>query len=355
MPPPAEAGAGGAGTVEFEKHIRQYEATAVLQRIPRYLDIMCRHLTWRKLVNFFQVELDYRLARPVCRGKPWSAKIEPTNICNLQCPYCPREEAPYGLGMMPLARYKHLIEEIREHTFVIALHLWGEPLLHPELPEMIGYAVSRGLGTYISSNFNRLTEAQARKIIESKLDMLTICVDGADQESYQVFRKGGKLSRVLQNVQTFMRIRREMKSKSPFVELQFLATPKTGQEAARVKNLAGLLGVDSFRPKPVYPILVERAGTFTLPAGEEYFPITRRAKRKTCWWLWRTVTIAWDGSVLPCCRVMFASALGNVFQTAFAEIWNNERYQGLRRTFAGKDEGERPCSICHVPYTSIHG
>src|SRR4029077_10468875 len=91
-------GDSGRGTVEFDSHIRKYEASAVLQRVVRYLRIMCRHLTWKKLVNFFQIELDYRLARPVCRGKPWSAKIEPTNICNLQCPYCPREETPYGLG-----------------------------------------------------------------------------------------------------------------------------------------------------------------------------------------------------------------------------------------------------------------
>src|SRR6185369_2034887 len=132
------------------------EAKAVLKRVFRYLAIICRHLTWKKVINFIQIELDYLRVRPNCTGKPWSAKIEPTNVCNLQCTYCPREDPTYKLGMMSLDRFRYLINEIKEHPFIIAIHLWGEPLLHKELPNMIRYAVDSGIGTYVSSNFNRL-------------------------------------------------------------------------------------------------------------------------------------------------------------------------------------------------------
>ncbi len=342
-------------SVEFDSRIYRHEAKAVLKRVFRYVSIIGKYLTWAKIINFIKIELDYLLVRPTCTGKPWSAKIEPTNICNLQCTYCPREDTPYKLGMMPLERFQYLIDQIKEQTFIIALHLWGEPLLHKQLSEMIRYAADSGIGTYISSNFNRLTEAQARSIVESKLDMLTICVDGSDQDTYEVFRKGGHLSKVLENTETFMRIRNEMKSKYPYVEMQFLVTPQTEHEIPRVRRLAHSLGVDTFKAKPVYPIMVERKGEFFLPEGETYYPIKRRAKRKTCWWLWRTITIGWEGSVLPCCRVMFASSMGNVFQTSLAEVWNNPKYQALRRTFAKKAEGSKPCDVCHVPYTSMHG
>src|SRR5215213_369182 len=344
-----------AAPVEFDNRIYKYEGRAVLKRVFLYLSIIVRHLTWKKIVNFVNIELDYFLTRPVCKGKPWSAKIEPTNICNLQGTYCPREDTPYQLGIMSLERFQQLIDDIKDHTFIIALHLWGEPLLHKRLPEMIRYAVDSGIGTYISSNFNRLTEEQAREIVESKLDLLTVCVDGSDQDTYEVFRKGGKLSKVLENIETFIRIRNEMKSASPYVELQFLVTPKTEHEVERVKALAERLGVDTFKAKPVYPIMVERKGEYFLPEGEEFYPIKRRAKRKTCWWLWRTITIGWEGSVLPCCRVMFASSMGNVFRTSLSEVWNNQQYQGLRRTFVKGAEGKKPCDVCHVPYTSMHG
>lgn len=348
-------------SIKFDNRIYKHEAKAVLQRVFLYLGIIRRYVTLKKLVNFIRVEIDYRLARPVCKGQPWSAKIEPTNVCNLQCTYCPREDTPYGLGMMTLQQFRELIDQIKEHTLIVALHLWGEPLLHKELPQMIRYAEQSGVGTYISSNFNRLTEQQAREIIASKLDLLTVCVDGAEQNTYEVFRKGGKLSKVLQNVETFMRVRREMKSATPHVEMQFLVTPQTEDDIARVKRLAAQLGVDSFKAKPVYPIMVERKGEYVLPEGEEFYPVKRRAKRKTCWWLWRTVTIGWEGSVLPCCRVMFESSIGNVFQTRLSDIWNNEQYQALRNTFAGgskgngASQGASPCNVCHVPYTSIHG
>ena len=70
-PAPAPA----AAPVEFDNRIYRHEARAVLQRLFLYLLIIARYLTLRKLVNFLRVELDYRLARPVCKGRPWSAKI----------------------------------------------------------------------------------------------------------------------------------------------------------------------------------------------------------------------------------------------------------------------------------------
>ena len=341
--------------IEFDNRIFRHEAKAVLGRLFLYLRIIGKHLTARKLFNFICVELDYFFARPQCWGKPWSAKIEPTNICNLQCTYCPRDEAPYGLGSMSLENFQLLIDEIKNHTFLIAIHLWGEPLLHKKLPTMIRYASENGIGTYVSSNFNILSDRQARELIESRLDLLTVCVDGADQETYEVFRKGGAVSKVLKNVERFIEIRREMRSSTPHVEMQFLITPKTEKEIPRVRELARQIGVDSFKPKPVYPIMVERNGTFFMPAGEQYHPQKRRARRKACWWLWRTITIGWDGSVLPCCRVMFASSIGNVFQKPLAELWNSGRYQELRRTFARGEKGASPCNVCHVPYGSMHG
>lgn len=341
--------------MDFDHAVYRYEARAVGQRMLLYLRIAARHLTWTKLRNFIDTEIDYRLAREVCKGRPWSAKIEPTNLCNLDCTYCPRADAPYGLGRMPLDTFSRIIDEIKSHTFIVALHLWGEPLLHRQLPDMIRYAVDNGIGTYISSNFNLLTREQAAALIASRLDLLTVCVDGSDQASYEVFRKGGTLSKVLRNIELFLEVRAEMRSSKPFVELQFVVTPQTQDDVARVRALARELGVDSFKAKPVYPILVESKGEFVLPSGEQYYPIRRRSRRKTCWWLWRTITIGWDGSVLPCCRVMFSSAVGNVVTERLGEVWNNERYQQLRSTFRAGRAGARPCNICHVPYTSIHG
>lgn len=340
---------------EFDHRIYEYESRAVFQRLVLYLRIVYRHFTLKKLINFLRIERDYLLARPVCKGKPWFLKIEPTNVCNLECTYCPRDDTPYGLGMMPLERFESLIDEIKDHTFIVALHLWGEPLLHKQLPAMINYSVRKGIGTYVSSNFNKLSEEQAREIIKSKLDLLTVCVDGGEQGTYEVFRKGGQLSKVLYNIRLFMKIREEMNSSSPYVEMQFLVTPQTQHEIPRVKQLAGELGVDCFKAKPVYPIMIESTGRFSLPAGEHFYPIKKRAHRKTCWWLWRTITIGWEGSVLPCCRVMFAKAKGNVFAAPLSQIWNGEEYQALRRTFVKGEQGRSPCDVCHVPYGSIHG
>src|SRR3954467_8714203 len=102
----SETGRDSSLPVEFDSRIYKHEARAVLMRVFRYLSIIGRHLTWKKVINFIRIELDYLLVRPHCTGKPWSAKIEPTNVCNLQCTYCPREDTPYKLGMMSLQSFQ---------------------------------------------------------------------------------------------------------------------------------------------------------------------------------------------------------------------------------------------------------
>ena len=54
--------------------------------------------------------------------------IEITNICNLQCPFCPphNRENKY----MTFEEFKTILDKIKPYTKHIYLHVKGEPLLH---------------------------------------------------------------------------------------------------------------------------------------------------------------------------------------------------------------------------------
>ena len=72
------------------------------------------------------------------------------------------------------------------------------------------------------------------------------------------------------------------------------------------------------------------------------------AKRKrTCPWSFYSTFITVDGYVTPCCIRMDKDVFyfGNVFQTAFAEIWNNEKMRRFREANI-KDLPNPVCDLC---------
>ena len=61
--------------------------------------------------------------------------IEISNICNLQCSFCP--EVIRDKQKMDLSLFETCIQQVAPLTDQVCLHLMGEPLLHPNLQEMV--------------------------------------------------------------------------------------------------------------------------------------------------------------------------------------------------------------------------
>ena len=78
------------------------------------------------------------------------AYIEITNICNLACSFCPGTKRPGR--MMSAAEFRRLAEKLRGHVKYIYLHVMGEPLLHPELEDILAAAGEMGFKVCITTN-----------------------------------------------------------------------------------------------------------------------------------------------------------------------------------------------------------
>ncbi|MEI7905183.1 MAG: radical SAM protein, partial [Candidatus Firestonebacteria bacterium] len=82
---------------------------------------------------------------------PRIVAIEPTSLCNLKCTMCPvhssgGKENKRAAGMMKFGLYKRIINQLPEKEKVnLVLHGYGEPLLHPEIAEMVAYAKKAGI------------------------------------------------------------------------------------------------------------------------------------------------------------------------------------------------------------------
>ena len=83
--------------------------------------------------------------------------LEITNICNLDCVFCPKTERK--LGKMTSVQYDAILKKISGEVKFLYFHLMGEPLLHPLLPEFIEKAKGKGFVPVLTTNGTLLEKA----------------------------------------------------------------------------------------------------------------------------------------------------------------------------------------------------
>ena len=76
--------------------------------------------------------------------------IEITNVCNLQCDFCPTTKRKSAFMKVDL--FSKILDQIKGHTEYIYLHVKGEPLLHPELDKLLDISYEKGFKVNITTN-----------------------------------------------------------------------------------------------------------------------------------------------------------------------------------------------------------
>lgn len=97
--------------------------------------------------------------------------IEITNVCNLNCSFCPQSNR--DKKFMSVEDFKIIINKIKDYTNNIYLHVKGEPLLHPDLKELLEIAKSNNLEVNITTN-GRLLKEKIDLINCSKIRQINI-------------------------------------------------------------------------------------------------------------------------------------------------------------------------------------
>lgn len=316
-------------------------------------------LTPRRLWNAGRVLSSYYVSkwtrRPVQWGQPISISFEPTTSCNLRCPECPSGLRAFTreTGMLKKDFFSETIDQLASDLMYLTFYFQGEPYLNPSFLDMVQYASKKGIYTATSTNAHYLTEANARKTIESGLDRLIISIDGTTQDVYQQYRVGGQLDKVLQGARNIVKWKKELKSRTPFVIFQFLVVKPNEHQMDDVKRLAEEIGVDDvwFKTAQVYDYENDPHGLIptkdkysryrTNPDGSHTF---KNSLDNQCWRLWHSPVITWDGLVVPCCFDKDAQhRLGDLKSKPFKEVWHNKEYVHFRTQLL---KGRKNIDIC---------
>lgn len=292
--------------------------------------------------------------KPVQWGLPISISFEPTTSCNLRCPECPSGLRAFTrpTGMLDNQFFRQTIDELHKELLYLIFYFQGEPYLNTAFLDMVKYASSKGIYTATSTNAHYLTDANARKTVESGLDRLIISIDGTTQDVYTQYRVGGHLDKVIAGAKNIVKWKKELHSKKPFVFFQFLVVKPNEHQIEDIKKLAAEIGVDEVRFKTAQVYDYEE-GNRLIPTIDKYSRYHRNddgtysIKNKLsdhCWRLWHSPVITWDGLVVPCCFDKDAThRLGDLKNSSFKTLWHNDNYVRFRSQII---KGRKHIDIC---------
>ena len=114
---------------------------------------------------------------------------EVTRSCNLACKHCRAEAHPEPYpGELDTAEAKALIDTFPEVGKPIIIFTGGDPMMRPDVYELVAYAHAKGLPCAFSPNGTLITPELAEKIRDAGVDRVSISIDGADAASHDDFR-----------------------------------------------------------------------------------------------------------------------------------------------------------------------
>jgi radical SAM protein with 4Fe4S-binding SPASM domain len=319
-------------------------------------------LTPRRMANGIALFSGFLVSRcmnrPVVWGHPIAVGIEPTTACNLGCPECPSGLKAFTrpTGSIKTAFFKETVDALYKDVLYLNFYFQGEPFLHKGLLEMVRYAASKKMYTAISTNAHFLDDDQARKTVESGLDRLIVSIDGASQATYEKYRIGGDLSKVIEGATRIVQWKKALKRRTPFLVFQFLVVKPNEHELDKVRHLSKQIGVDAIWFKSAQIQDVENDPNQLIPDQDRYSRYrkdksgamrTKNKLKNRCWKMWQGNTITWDGKVLPCCFDKDAlHQLGDLHTASMQEIWKNKNYAKFRTELMQSRKNIDICANC---------
>jgi hypothetical protein len=192
-----------------------------------------------------------------------------------------------------------------------------------------------------------------------------VSCDAARAETYKQYRVGGDFELVISNLRRIVQRKRALDSLTPFVEWQFVPLRHNEHEMKAVQALARSVGVDGLRFKParldktreltfrgtIPPDLLKWAPSrpelsHRIEDGAEAFDDNH------CPFLWRSLTIHFDGAIAPCCETYKVKDDFAHLDDDFLQVWNGPTYREARRVALGidltADDARFPCYGCKV-------
>jgi MoaA/NifB/PqqE/SkfB family radical SAM enzyme len=274
--------------------------------------------------------------------------IEISNICNLQCSFCP--EVVRSKKLIDLELFRSIIDQVAPLTEQVCFHLMGDPLVHPKLAELVEICGERGVRIFLVTNGVLLREAQAALLLHPAFRQVNFSLHSF-HDNYPDRDPGPYLERIFAYTERAFERRPDLYVNYRLWNLQEVR----GTGARNLDLLRRIEERFSARVRPDADVRVQKSHRlknrlylhfdteFVWPALD--LPVLGEQGR--CHGLSSHFGILVDGTVVPCCLDKEgAIPLGNAAQTPLLEILDSSRSQAILEGFRRGRLVEDLCRRC---------
>ena len=321
--------------------MKYQEINAFQRKLSVVKEFFKRPQRWKFL--WYRIKWNYFPGLRWVPSNPLNVDVELADACNLRCVMC-----VHGLGTMKNVGImeedfaKSMIDQLADMGVYSMKFNWrGEAAMHKKLAEIIRYAKEKGIPeVQMNTNGIPFDEHKISEVIKAGMDRVIFSVDGNSKETYEKIRVGSNFDKLVNNIEAFVRIRKELGSLKPFLRVQMVRTNTNAHEVdgliQRWKNK-----VEDIRISDV----MDRGQGNHLTVGDQV-----STGRAHCPQPFQRMIVARDGNVYPCCSDWYAKyKIGDAKTQPLKEIWKGERMNTLRKTINDdKMDDYEPCKNCYV-------
>lgn len=260
---------------------------------------------------------DFLFNSSLCQFFP---TIETVGICNLRCFTCDMgiPKANHNQKMMEIGTFTKVLTKLKaEIPFLnsVALYLWGEPLLHPQIGDLIRLCHEHGLATEFSTNLNNIHYLDY--FIKADPDILIVTSSGFGK-NYEITHTGGNFEKFKMNCQALRKTIDKYQVET-FVKYHYLVYNNNGgAEMAQAQSFAEDLHFQfipimaNIFPGKIHdhvvlgeslPDIMVEANKYLLYDIHDQIRWAQHQKHKPCPVIKAFPTIRWDGKVMHCCNM----------------------------------------------------
>ena len=264
--------------------------------------------------------------------------VEITKRCNLNCSFCVKENSEQK--DLSLSDFKMIADQLPELTSTVYYHILGEPLLHPELDEMLKYAKDLGLKNSLTTN-GLLLKDKLGKWSDLNINRLNISLQAYFDKNNQLNSDKAK-----EIVEVARELQKEIQT-VVFFRLWDMDNPDNQQMALWLE--------ETFKTKIDYtqvnkPNGFQLGDWFRLHEGKRFVWPTNALKGTSsgfCEGLRTHFGILSEGTVVPCCLDAYGQIpLGNIHQQTLKEILESPKALEIYNSFSKRQALDPLCIKC---------
>lgn len=289
---------------------------------------------------------------------PVSVMIDPSNLCNYKCNFCPTSDNELlkkfsrPKGMMDLGLFKKIIDDINiyaKKTLTkpksLLLYKDGEPLLNKNIDKMISYVKKNNAIDLVcvTTNASLLNKEMTNKVLESNLDTLRVSIQSLTQSGFQEITKTKfDQIKIKDNISYFYSQKKKLNKKTE-VLIQYVDCENL--DKCTIDNFVRDYSLISDRV-----VIIPIMGWTRFEENDWRLGNKRKEKKEpvVCSDPFSRLSVNFDGSVSICCvDWSHGTVVGNLNNESFEQIWNGEKLRQYRILhLKGQRSKIGPCANC---------